>query len=187
MAFTPSRARDASWVAIGIIAIQWVAQMNADGTGYLAQRTMACRTDRDARHAAVVFTVAQILVRSLLWIPISLALLVFLPIAPTTHEQALVAAREGTFIDGVARYLPSGIKGLMLTGLLAALASTLDTHLNWGASYWTNDIYRRLVCQAWRKKEPSGRSLVWVARLSNLLVLLLSIVILTQLGSIQSA
>ena len=52
----------------------------------------------------------------------------------------------------------------MLTGLLAALASTIDTHLNWGASYWTNDIYKRFICQAWRKTEPSGRALVRVAR-----------------------
>jgi Na+/proline symporter len=75
----------------------------------------------------------------------------------------------------------------MLTGMLAALASTIDTHLNWGASYWTNDIYRRLICQGLRKKEPSGRALVWVARLSNLLILVLSIAVLTHLDSIQSA
>ena len=31
--------------------------MNADGTGYLAQRSMACRSDRDASQAALVFTV----------------------------------------------------------------------------------------------------------------------------------
>jgi Na+/proline symporter len=37
LAFTPTRAREASWVVLGTIAIQWVAQMNADGTGYLAR------------------------------------------------------------------------------------------------------------------------------------------------------
>ena len=41
-----------------------------DGTGYLAQRTMACRSDRDAKLASVVFTVSQVLIRSLLWLPI---------------------------------------------------------------------------------------------------------------------
>ena len=187
LAFTPTRARDASWVVLGTIAIQWFAQTNADGTGYLAQRTMACRSDRDARHAAVVFTVAQILVRSLLWIPIGLALLILIPMPPQMTGDALVAAREATFVQGMSRYLPVGAMGLMLTGLLAALASTIDTHLNWGASYWTNDIYRRIICQAWRQREPSGRTLVWVARVSNLFILLLSMVILTQLDSIQSA
>jgi Na+/proline symporter len=184
LAFTPTRAREAGWVVLGTIAIQWIAQMNADGTGYLAQRVMACRSDRDARHAALVFVVAQVLVRSLLWIPIGLSLLVLFPM---DGASAAVAARERTFVEGIALHLPAGVRGLMLTGMLAALASTLDSHLNWGASYWTNDLYRRLVCQAWRKREPSGRELVWIARASNLLILALSIAILTRLTSIQSA
>jgi len=186
LAFTPSRARDASWAVLGTIAIQWIAQMNADGTGYLAQRTMACRSDRDARQAAVIFTVAQVLLRSLVWIPIGLALLILAPIADAS-SLTLVATREATFIDGIARYLPVGAVGLMLTGMLAALASTLDTHLNWGASYWANDIYRRVICQGLRKTEPSGRALVWVARMSNLLILVVSLAILSRLDSIQSA
>jgi len=83
--------------------------------------------------------------------------------------------------------LPPGIMGLMLTGMLAALASTVDTHLNWGSSYWTNDIYKRFICQAWRKKEPSGRALVWVARGANVLILVIALAIMTQLTSINQA
>ncbi len=187
LAFTPTRARDASWVVLGTIAIQWIAQMNADGTGYLAQRTMACRSDRDARDAALVFAVAQVLLRSLPWIAIGLALLVLVPLPAGGFHALDVAAREATFVDGIQRYLPAGVKGLMLTGMLAALASTLDTHLNWGASYWANDIYKRLICGAWLGREPSGHHLVWVARLSNLLVVVIALAILTRLGSIQSA
>ncbi len=187
LAFTPTRARDASWGVLGTIAIQWLAQMNADGTGYLAQRTMACRTDRDARNAAIVFAVAQVLVRSLLWIAIGLGLLVVIPLATMHLDTAAVAAREATFVDGIARYLPAGARGFMLAGMIAALASTLDTHLNWGASYWANDVYRRLICRAWSGREPTGRSLVWVARFSNLFILGVAMVILTQLRSIQSA
>jgi SSS family solute:Na+ symporter len=186
LAFTPSGARDASWAVLGTIAIQWIAQMNADGTGYLAQRTMACRSDRDARQAAVIFTIAQVLLRSLLWIPIGLALLILVPMQ-VASGPAFVSAREATFIDGIARYLPVGAVGLMLAGMLAALASTLDTHLNWGASYWANDIYRRIICQGLRKREPSGRALVWMARLSNLIILVIALAILTRLESIQSA
>ena len=77
--------------------------------------------------------------------------------------------------------------GLMLTGMLAALASTVDTHLNWGASYWTNDIYKRFVCEAWRKTTPSGGALVWVARGANVLILVIALAIMTQLTSINQA
>jgi solute:Na+ symporter, SSS family len=71
--------------------------------------------------------------------------------------------------------------------MLAALASTVDTHLNWGSSYWTNDIYKRFVCEKWRKTQPSDRSLVWVARGANLLILAIALVVMTRLGSIASA
>jgi hypothetical protein len=59
--------------------------------------------------------------------------------------------------------------------------------MNWGASYWANDLYGRLYCQVWRKREASDRELVWAARLSTLGILLIAGVILGQLGSIESA
>jgi hypothetical protein len=71
--------------------------------------------------------------------------------------------------------------------MLAALASTIDSHLNWGASYFANDLYGRFVCRAWRRREPSGRALVRVARLSNVLIVTIALAIMTRLSSIQTA
>jgi solute:Na+ symporter, SSS family len=187
LAFTPSVARHAPLALLAVVAIQWIAQMNADGTGYLAQRTMACRTDRDARQAAVVFTVAQILVRSLLWIPLAIALLLIFPPAPGLSGEALRAEREASYVVGMAELLPAGALGIMVTAMLAALASTVDTHLNWGSSYFTNDLYRRFWCRAWRRTEPDPRTLVWVARGANLLILAISLALMTRLGSIATA
>ncbi len=169
-----------------IMALQWFFQMNSDGTGYLAQRSMACRTDRDARIAAVVFSWLQIVLRSLIWIVIGLGLLVLYPFEPqSAGGDGFVAAREMLFVQGIDDLLPPGLRGLMLTGLLAALASTIDTHLNWGASYWSNDLYDRLICREWLKREPGNRELVWVARWSNVIILVLALIIMSQLGSIQ--
>jgi Na+/proline symporter len=169
-----------------IIALQWFFQMNSDGTGYLAQRSMACRTDRDARVAAVVFSWLQIVLRSLIWIVIGLGLLVLYPFDPqAAGSDDFITAREMLFVQGIDDLLQPGLRGLMLTGLLAALASTVDTHLNWGASYWSNDLYDRLVCRAWLKRTPGNRELVWVARWSNVLILVLALIIMSQLGSIQ--
>lgn len=186
LAFTPSVAKDAGLAVMALFAIQWLAQMNADGTGYLAQRTMACRSDRDARRAAVWFTVTQIVVRSLMWIPLGLSLLLMFPPEAGLAAEHARSEREITYVRAMAD-LPPGLKGLMVTAMLAALASTVDTHLNWGSSYWTNDIYRRFVCEAWLRRTPSPRSQVWVARAANLLVLGIALVIMTQLGSIASA
>ena len=185
LAFSPSVARDVTLAVIVVFAIQWIAQMNSDGTGYLAQRSMACRSDKDAKQAAIIFTFAQIVVRSLLWIPLALGLLIIF--RPESAEQATAAIREATYVLGMSDLLPVGVLGLMLTAMLAALASTVDTHLNWGSSYWTNDIYRRFVCQAWLKQEPNPRTLVWVARGANLFILLVGLAIMTRLESIEDA
>ncbi|MEE9166564.1 MAG: sodium:solute symporter family protein [Candidatus Neomarinimicrobiota bacterium] len=184
--------RPSTWEAflpfLVLISLQWFFQMNSDGTGYLAQRTMACRTDRGARTAGFIFTVAQILVRSLFWLPIGIALLVLYPYDPSSAGgETFVAGREILFATGIRDLLPVGIRGLMLTGLLAALASTIDTHLTWGASYWSNDIYLRLINRHWLKRKPSSRELVIVARLSNLLILAIALTIMANLGSIQTA
>lgn len=171
-----------------LIGMQWIFQMNSDGTGYLAQRSMACRSDRDARVAGVVFTWAQIVLRSLFWLAIAVGLLIVYPFDPaTTGEAGFVASREILFVQGINDLLPPGVRGLMLVGLLAALASTLDTHLNWGASYWSNDLYDRLICREWLDREPRGHELVIVARLSNLLIVVIAMVVMANLGSIQSA
>jgi solute:Na+ symporter, SSS family len=186
LSFTPG-AGELLMPFLVLIGMQWLFQMNSDGTGYLAQRSMACATDRDARFAGVLFAWLQILLRSLPWLLIAVGLLVLYPFDPTaTADDGFVAAREVLFVTGIRDLLPPGIRGLMLTGLLAALASTLDTHLNWGASYWSRDIYHRLISQ-WLKREPGRRELVLVARLSNLLILGIALVIMANLGSIQTA
>jgi SSS family solute:Na+ symporter len=187
LAFTPVHARNAGLAVLAVFGLQWLVQMNADGTGYLAQRAMACRSDRDARNAAIVFTFAQVVLRSLLWLPIGLGLLVLFPPDAALAAGALRADREASFVRGIAELLPPGAIGLMLTAMLAALASTVDSHLNWGASYFANDLYGRFFCRAWRGREPSRRALVRVARLSNVLIVAIAVAVMTQLSSIQTA
>jgi Na+/proline symporter len=171
-----------------IIGLQWFFQMNSDGTGYLAQRSMACSTDKDARVAAVVFSWMQIFLRSIIWLIIGVGLLVIYPFSQSAMTaEGFAASREITFVTGINDMLPIGIRGLMLTGLLAALASTLDTHLNWGASYWSNDIYKRLICEQWLKRQPKNHELVITARLSNILIIVIALIIMANLGSIQTA
>lgn len=187
LAFTPDAAKNASMSVLALFGLQWLIQLNSDGTGYLAQRAMACRSDFDSKVAGVVFTVTQVLLRSLLWIPLGLALLVLFPFDASLGPEAQVAARESTYVIGMSKLLPIGARGIVVTAMLAALASTLDTHLNWGASYWTNDLYKRLICDAWLKRKPSERSLVLVARLSNLAILTLALIVMSRLRSIQEA
>ena len=186
LAFTPSAALDTGALLLAVTMLQWLIQANADGTGYLAQRVMACRDDREARRAAIVFTFAQVVLRSIVWLPIALGLLLVFPPTAGTSPAAFVAEREATFVLGIAQLMPIGLLGLMLAGMLAALASTLDTHLNWGASYLTHDLYARFGRRA-QGAEPAAAALVRVARISNLLLLAAAFAVMTQLGSIRAA
>lgn len=184
----PSNAGEALMPFLVIIGLQWFFQMNSDGTGYLAQRSMACPTDRDARIAGLVFTWLQIFLRSLFWMAIAVGLLVLYPFTPgEMGGDGFTAGREALFVQGIEDLLPPGVRGLMLVGLLAALASTVDTHLNWGASYWSNDVYGGVVAPYVLKRKPKDRELVIVARLSNVLILVIAMVIMANLGSIQTA
>ena len=127
-----------------LIGLQWVFQMNSDGTGYLAQRAMACRSERDARGAPVLFAWLQVFLRSLLWLAIALGLLVLYPFATADMgDAALAAAREMTFVRGIDELLPPGVRGLMLIGLLAALAAWFISLL-FGAGMGSVLVLRRL-------------------------------------------
>ncbi|MEE9165689.1 MAG: sodium transporter, partial [Nitrospinota bacterium] len=185
LSFLPS---DAILPFIVVISLQWFFQMNSDGTGYLAQRTMACESQKGAEIAGVVFTFAQVLIRSLFWLPIIVALLIIYPFDPSLPiDDSFVSNREILFAKGINDLLPVGVRGLMITGMLAALASTLDTHLNWGASYWSNDIYKAIISRKIFKRESHPKELVLVARLSNILILFIALIIMANLGSIQKA
>jgi Na+/proline symporter len=171
-----------------IVSLQWFFERNSDGTGYFAQRLMSCQTDRDAKMAAVIFTWLQIFLRSLIWMIIGVGLLIVYPFDPhTASGETFIAGRELLFATGIKDLLPIGIRGIVLTGMLAALASTIDTHLTWGASYWSNDLYLRVVNKAWLKREPSNKELVIIARLSNIVILVIALTIMANLGSIQTA
>lgn len=189
MSFSPPDAPgDPLMPFLVLIGMQWLFQMNSDGTGYLAQRAMACQTEREARVAGLVFAWLQIFLRSLLWVAIALGLLVLYPFgADQMAAEGFAAAREMLFVRGIDDLLPPGARGLMLVGLLAALASTVDTHLNWGASYWTIDVYDGVVCRHFLKRAPKSSELVLVARLSNVLILAIAMAIMANLGSIQTA
>jgi len=189
LSFTPTQGEALTPFLI-LISLQWFFQVSSDGSGYLAQRAMACRTDREARIAGLVFAWLQIVVRSLLWLVIGIGLLVIYAFNPADlidftngGGEQFTASRELVFVTGINDLLPSGVRGVMLVGLLAALASTIDTHMNWGASYWSNHLYKSLLCQALLQREPQNKELVFVARVSNIIAL----IIMTQLGSIQAA
>jgi Na+/proline symporter len=78
--------------------------------------------------------------------------------------------------------LPTGFLGLMLASLMAAFMSTVDTHINFGAAYMVNDLYRRFI-----RKEASEKHYVRASQVSTVLMLLLAVIIAYNLESVSDA
>jgi len=77
--------------------------------------------------------------------------------------------------------LPVGFIGLALASLMAAFMSTISTHINWGASYITNDFYYRFI-----NSEASDKKLTLVSRLSTVAITMLGVYIATFVNNIGS-
>jgi len=96
--------------------------------------------------------------------------------------QGVAGDREMAYPILMKLILPSGLLGLIFVSLMAAFMSTVDTHINWGASYLANDIYRRFI-----RKNASQRELVAISRASVILISILAILIASQIRSIEKA
>jgi Na+(H+)/acetate symporter ActP len=75
--------------------------------------------------------------------------------------------------------LPSGVLGLVLASLLAAFMSTVDTHINWGASYIVNDWLLKIFPRV------SNQVQIRVARMAVVLFLFISLIISLNIGTIE--
>ncbi len=135
------------------LAVQWWATWypgaEPGGGSYIAQRMLAARSERDALAGTLFFNVAHYAMRPWPWIIVALSsMLVFPTVADISRALPHVDPRllgNDMAYSAMLTFLPSGMLGLMVAGLLAAYVSTISTHLNWGTSYLVNDFYRRFV------------------------------------------
>ncbi len=165
------------------LLVQSFAAIDADGGGYMMQRLATTRTARDAQKASVLFLVFHYFVRIWPWFIVGLAALVIFPLGHDTysieHTQYILNDRESAYPLLMTLLLPSGLLGLVLASLLAAFMSTVDTHINWGASYIVND---------WLLKINPGASdsvQIRVARMAVVLFLFASLITSFYIGSIE--
>ena len=127
----------------------WYPGSEPGGGSYIAQRMLAASSERDAMAGTLLFNVAHYALRPWPWIIVALAsMLVFPEVADI--RRALAARRSALLGHDMAypamlTFLPAGVLGLMVAGLLAAYVSTISTHLNWGTSYLVHDLYRRFL------------------------------------------
>ena len=71
----------------------------------------------------------------------------------------------------INNFLPVGVVGLLLAGLLAAFMSTFDSTVNAGAAYLVNDLYKRYL-----RPEASQKTYIKVSYLASFFVVALGVV-----------
>ena len=179
-------------VAIFIIplTVQWWATWypgaEPGGGSYVAQRMLAARSERDALSGTLLFNVAHYAVRPWPWMIVALASLVVFPDLAAVRDAlphvdpALVG--HDMACPAMLTFLPAGLLGLMVAGLLAAYISTISTHLNWGTSYLVHDLYRRFI-----RPDASERHYVLAGRLVTAALMVAAVAFTPVLESARTA
>jgi solute:Na+ symporter, SSS family len=139
--------------------LQWWSFRRSDGGGEFIQRLIAAKDEAEAEKASWLFNVLHYVIRTWPWIVVALVGIVMYP---NLEDKEL--AYPKLMLD----FLPPVILGLVVASLIAAFMSTVSTSINWGASYLTNDIYRRFL-----KPSATQPELVAVGRITSVLVTIL--------------
>jgi len=163
------------------VVVQWWVRYDSDGSGYIAQRINTAKSAKDAQKGSFLFAILFIVLRTWPWIMVALVSLIMFPLQYGEDGQIL-GDREAYYPIIMTMVLPVGLVGLAFTSLMAAFMSTVDTHLNWGSSYLTNDIYRRFI-----KPKATQKQLVSFSRVMVVIITILAVIVASQIDSIEGA
>ncbi len=144
------------------------ASMAGPAPNYDMQRVLATRTPREAGLMSWFTCVALFLPRYLMIAAIGVLGIVF-------FRENLNLMGEQVDFEQIMPYVmnhfvPTGLLGLMLAGLLAAFMSTFDCTVNAGASYLVKDIYQRYI-----QPQASSSRLVLMSYAASILIVLVGI------------
>jgi Na+/proline symporter len=155
LSLLPDFSDHAAVIAVLIVplAVQWWSTWypgsEPGGGGYMAQRMLAARNEKQAMAATLWFNIAHYAVRPWPWILVALASLIVYPElsdlqAKLPYVNPAIIGHDLAY-PAMLLFVPHGLLGLVVASLAAAYMSTISTHLNWGASYVVDDVYRRFL------------------------------------------
>jgi len=149
----------ASYEWFGPLVIVWVLKglfLNAGGPAqmYDFQRFLAAKNPQDAAKLGASWSVFLIVRWAMCMGIVLLAL----------TGGADVADPERVMPVVLQRYLPMGIRGLVIAGLLAAFMSTFSSTVNSGASYIVRDFYPAAETHGDHRNRPRARGVCCVDR-----------------------
>lgn len=150
----------------------WYPGSEPGGGGFIVQRMLAAKDEKNALWSVMLFTVVHYAIRPWPWIIVALCSIIVFP-----DLEALGKAFPGTgeaivqddlAYSAMLSFMPVGIMGLVVTSLVAAYMSTLSTMLNLGASYLVHDFYHRFI-----RPQSTQKHLVAVGRMATVAIMVL--------------
>lgn len=168
---TAGRLREFSWFSVIFgYPILGIWYWCTDQT--IVQKTLAAKTEDDARKGPLFAGFLKILPVFLMVLPGVIGYVLF--------KDIIGADNNSTLLVMIDKLLPTGLKGLMAAGLLAAVMSTVEAALNSTATVTAKDIVKRI----WPRTRD--RTQVWIGRLTAGVVILLAMLWSTQGGRFES-
>jgi len=179
LAFFPSL--DSPWMPLTVFLVYigvnwwagWYPGAEPGGGGYVAQRIFCAKDEKHSLWATLWFNVAHYALRPWPWILVALVSVVLYP---------GLEDKEAGYVQVMVDHLPASLRGLMLASFLAAYMSTISTHLNWGASYLINDVYRRFL-----RPEASEGHHLRASQAATLLLMLAAAAVSYSLETVRGA
>ena len=134
--------------AFGLCILVWFSRSLFEGMGgftggYTPQRFYATKNEREVG----LLTAEWILLLLFRWMLVVGAAILGLKLAYLNPAIASLLAQdpEQTLPVVLSQAIPSGLRGLLVAGLIAAAMSTFDSTINAGVSYWIRDIYQLYI------------------------------------------
>jgi SSS family solute:Na+ symporter len=140
----------------------------------IVQRYLTAKSDKDAKKAAYIGILTSVPVWAMFMLIGSL-LYVFYHNGSAVLPEDITADQVFPYFMGTQ--LPVGVLGLVLSGLIAAAISTLDSDINCLAAIGVEDFYQRFNPNCTDKQRLKvGKMLVFVAAIAMMIVALLYVV-----------
>jgi Na+/proline symporter len=180
-----SRIADDGWSLFGIffmmILFKGILNSMAGPTpNYDMQRVLATRNPKEAALMSWFSTGILLIPRYLMITGITVLAIVFF--SPSLNAMGGNVDFEQILPYVIAHFIPVGLIGLLLAGLLAAFMSTFDSTVNAGAAYLVNDIYKKYI-----NPNASDKNYIYMSYACSLLVVGAGILFGYKITSINSA
>ena len=132
---------------------------------YIVQRTLSAKDISNARKGALFAGYLKLLPVFIFFIP---GVIAYALLQQGTIEFSLANADQA-LPTLITQFLPMGIKGLAIAGLLAALMSSLSSAFNSSSTLVTMDFYKQY------RPDASDKSLVRFGQLATIVLVILSL------------